>query len=370
MLRSVIQRIRGSLPTQHELALCAASAVLLIFSYPRAALAPCAWIAFIPLFLVIEHTSARRAFFLSYSAGVIFWAGTIYWLIHVTLLGQIVLVLYVSLYFGVFGMFIARFKLLSSRCLFYSVPAVWVVLEYLRSHLLTGFGWGLLGYSQSRVLPLIQIADITGAWGVSFLVMLINVVIFSLTGYRYLVIGNKREYRIVAACFLFVLCYGSYRMLTVARPTDKKPLMVSVIQPNIMQELKWDPAARPYILREYGRLTAAAAQRAPELIVWPEAASPAILGEDDDIFGRMVSMSKDAGIPVLLGVVRRENERYFNSAVMINPSFNAKLPFSSAIEQRYDKLHLVPFGEYIPLKKVFPFLEAIVPIGDISAGGE
>jgi len=159
---------------------CVLSAILLIFSFPNFNLGFFAWFGFVPLFFVLEDKSKWKAFFLSYLTGIVFWLGIIYWLIHVTLPGMIILVLYLALYFGIFGLIILsaiRYPL-SATILF--IPSVWVLLEYVRAHLFAGFPWALLGYSQYLNLPIIQISDITGAWGVSFLVMLVNVSLYYL----------------------------------------------------------------------------------------------------------------------------------------------------------------------------------------------
>src|SRR3989338_9828412 len=145
--------------------LCLLSAVLLILSFPGCNIWVFAWFGFVPLLFVIRNKSKVKAFLLSYLTGVIFWAGIIYWLIHVTLPGTIILILYLALYFGIFGL---TYNLQLTTYNFLTIPALWVSLEYMRSHLLTGFPWALLGYSQYKNLALIQIADITGAWGVSF----------------------------------------------------------------------------------------------------------------------------------------------------------------------------------------------------------
>jgi apolipoprotein N-acyltransferase len=126
--------------------------------------------------------------------------------------------------------------------------------------------------------------------------------------------------------------------------------------------LKWDTNAKAYILDRYSELTEKATSLHPDLIVWPEASSPGIWGEDDSVFQEIFALSKKTKIPLLIGTVARDNDEYFNSALLIRPS--------GEIAGRYDKLHLVPFGEYIPLKKILPFLETVVPIGDITAGRE
>ena len=300
---------------------------------------------------------------LSYLTGIIFWSGTIYWLVHVTLPGTILLILYLALYFGFFGSIITKAFLKPVYYHPFLIPTVWVILEYVRSYLFTGFPWALLGYSQSENLALIQIADITGAWGVSFLVMIANVAVKEILTYRLKVFGYRRRAKqffvVFLAGFVFVAGYGIFRL---NQKREGGKLRVSVIQGNIPQELKWEPAAKSYILDRYSQLTEEAAKSNPDLIVWPEASSPGFLGEDDLVFADIFSLAKKTKVPILVGSVVREGQKYFNSALLINGS--------GQITQRYDKLHLVPFGEYIPLKKILPFLQAVVPIGDIDKGRE
>ncbi|MBM3254532.1 MAG: hypothetical protein FJZ16_09785, partial [Candidatus Omnitrophica bacterium] len=158
----------------------------------------------------------KKTFLVWYLGGVIFYLITIYWIVHVTLIGLILLVLYLSLYFGVFGMLIRKVSNVSevsrvSGIVFlFIAPAMWVSLEYIRSHILSGFGWALLGYSQTLNLPLIQISDITGAYGVSYLVVLVNVLV-------YLVVEEGLPKRMLEAVVVFFVLlisfsYGIYRL--------------------------------------------------------------------------------------------------------------------------------------------------------------
>ena len=153
------------------------SGALLALSFSNGKLWIFTWFAFVPLFLALDNKSIKQTFLLFSSAGIIFWIGTIYWLVNVTLIGTILLILYLALYFAIFGLIIRPYTRHSQLHTLLFIPSVWVLLEYTRSHLLTGFPWALLGYSQYLNLPVIQIADITGIWGISFLVMLVNVVI-------------------------------------------------------------------------------------------------------------------------------------------------------------------------------------------------
>ena len=315
------------------------------------------WFGFLPLFIVLENKNPVLSFLISYAAGVAFWLTSIFWLMHVTLPGMFILVLYLAVYFGIFG---AIFSLVSSyraSIAVIALPCAWVILEYLRSNLLTGFPWSLLGYSQYKNTALIQIADITGAWGVSFLVMFINAALY------FGIIKKKNIKFLIAAavCLCACLAYGIFRAHAISS-LKARDVKISVIQGNIKQELKWDPDAREIIMDRYLGLSRQAAKDAPSLIVWPEASLPVILEEEPDYFERVKGLEKEIRIPLLLGAVRSRQGNYYNSAILLSRD--------SSIEASYDKVHLVPFGEYIPLRKVFRFLETIAPIGDITPGRE
>jgi len=366
-------------PLIKEILLCLTSAVLLILSFPRFDLEFFAWFAFVPLFFTLKNKSKAKVFVLSYITGVIFWLVTIYWLIHVTLLGMIILVLYLALYFGVFG-FLFSYTLHASaeggsacggkryRLIF--IPAFWVILEYARSHLLTGFPWALLGYSQFRNLPVIQIADIFGAWGVSFLVMLVNLAIYKavnsqspVTSRQSSVYSSRVKYILLAIiCLGLTLCYGYFKLHLTPRPAGGKLIKISVIQGNIPQELKWYSGARGDIINKYTLLSKLAAREKPDLIVWPEAALPVILEEEPSYFEKVRELAKATRTTFLLGAVTAKDDFYYNSAILVSQEGEKVL--------QYDKLHLVPFGEYIPLRNILPFLQTIVPIGDVNRGKE
>lgn len=341
------------------LILCLLSAALLILSFPKFDLAFLAWVGFIPLFFILENKSKAKAFLFAYLTGVIFWAGIIYWLVHVTLSGTVVLILYLALYFGIFGL-VYNSQLTTYNLL--TIPALWVLLEYTRSHLLTGFPWALLGYSQYKNLSAIQISDITGAWGVSFLIMMVNVVIYSLLSDRLLVLGKIKRLAVPVLLIILSFSYGYYKLHPTHNTQHLSPIKVSLIQGNIPQELKWDPNFSAYIVGKYSRLTQEAAVKGSDLIIWPEASSPGLFGEDTLIFEDIFTLAKKTKSELLIGTVSKDKEGYYNSALLINAS--------GKVIGRYDKIHLVPFGEYIPLKKIFPFLQTVVPIGDIAAGKE
>jgi apolipoprotein N-acyltransferase len=360
------------------------SAILLILSFPCTNLEFFAWFAFVPLFLALANRKPIHGFLLSYLFGLIFFAGITYWLINVTFIGFGLLILYLALYFGIFGLIICSTQtLLPSSYYLIFVSSVWVILEYLRSQLFTGFGWALLGYSQYLNLPIIQIADITGVWGVSFLVMMLNMLIYRVIGCKSQIVpASKTRGFFTAAdkgpksflsithhyyllpCLLLFLClgYGFYKLHLFANFKQQSPFRISVIQGNIPQAIKWREDASKKILNEYMRLSRLVAIDRPDLIVWPEAAFPEVMRSGNYLDNDLGALANDIRIPLLVGAVSLDADKYYNNAILISKQ--------GKLIQRYEKLHLVPFGEYIPLKGLFPFLEAIVPIGDFSRGQE
>lgn len=341
------------------------SASLLALSFPNFNYWPFAWIGLVPILFAIDGQKPLRAFLISYLSGVVFFLGTIYWLIHVTLPGTIVVALYLALYFGLFGL-LASFFLRDLRPktydLLFAIPSIWIILEWLRSHLLTGFGWVLLGHSQSQALPIIQIADCFGAYGVSFLVAIFNTGLFiTIKNFR----EKKNDTTAIAIALFLVFLSLSYGIIRLKNVFTGEKIKVAVIQGNIPQERKWDSGFREEILRRYEALTIAAAKEKPDLIIWPETSVPGFLEGEKDLSRRVTDAARNAAAPLLAGTVREDaRSDYYNSAVLISSS--------GEVLGRYDKLHLVPFGEYVPFKRSLSFVEkfAPIPIGDCAPGKE
>ncbi len=346
------------------------SPILLILAFPDPQISIFAWIALIPLFFVIGNSSKKASFFLSYLAGAVFFAGLLRWLTHVTVPGYAVLVSYLALYFGLFGLLGNLFlnKLRGSGLYFLSIlilPSLWVSLEFLRGVLFTGFPWGLLGYTQYKNPVLIQIADITGAYGVSFLIVMANFAVYSwIASYK-----ESRGSRFQALAFLIVfitvILYGCF---VLKKDSIETGLKLSVVQGNIEQAKKWDPFYKDYIMDRYEGLTREAAKDEPGLIIWPETSVPGFLGEKD-IGLRLKRIIVDIDLPLFLGAATYgtgpgRRDVFFNSAALFSPDGN--------MEKVYNKIHLVPFGEYVPFEKYFPLIRDFidVPVGDYTAGEE
>ncbi len=356
--------------------LAALSGGLLSLSFPVFDLWPLAWFFLVPLLLCIRGKGGKGAFLLGTFAGVIAYLGILYWIVvAVHRYGNIplplaipvllLLVLYLSLYWGAFSYLCLYFKERAGWISILAFPALWVGLEYLRSFLLTGFPWALLGYSQYLNTPLVQIADVTGVYGISFLIILINTILF-------LWCINWRDGRrmplkgtIVAMVLVALsLAYGAWKIHLPL--TNGKPFMIGVIQGNIAQDVKWDRGFQWETLEIYQKLTFGLKDASPQLIVWPETAIPSYFPSGTELDGEVGAIPKRLKTHLLFGSLScrqgEEGIEVYNSTFLLSPT--------SQILGRYDKIHLVPFGEYIPLSQFFPFFNALVGIGNISPGKE
>lgn len=376
-----------------QVLLAGASGLLLPFCFPDEHLFPLAWVALIPLHLAVEGARPKRAFFVSWFAGTLAFLGIMVWVVtamHVY--GKVPLLpsygvlllfsLYLGLYVALYGWGIARVAQGNPGLMWLAAPSLWVLLELVRTYFLTGIPWALLAYSQTTWLPIIQIADLTGVYGLSWLIVLGNVGVltivrlFSMRGRQSL--GRSAWVAPVMASFALVGAWtygmqmldGSTALVEAKQPVaggeDPRHITVGLVQANVDQGQKWDERFRQDTMDRYLRLTRAAGQDA-DLIVWPEAATPFIYEMEGAYQKTVSSLIQQLDTPLLFGspAVRRypDGRPYLlNSAYLLSPVGN--------IVGRYDKQHLVPFGEYIPFHhSLLFFLDKLVEgIGDFEAG--
>ena len=354
----------------------ALSGALLVLSFPIVNIWPLAWFFLVPLLLSIRGKRGKDAFFLGAFAGVVAYLGLIYWVVvAVHRYGDIplplaipillLLVLYLSLYWGAFAFLVSYIKDKGEWVMLLAFPALWVGLEYLRSFLLSGFPWALVGYSQYLNTPFVQIADITGVYGVSFLLVLINTLLcLWIVRWR----GRKRmplQSTIFAIVLVAVACaYGFWKIQTPL--TTNKGLTVGVAQGNIEQDVKWDKEFQRETLDIYRKLSTKLSRTSPHLVIWPETAVPAYFPSGTRLDRKVLSIPYQFKTYLLFGSLSSKKQgkevRIYNSAYLISPR--------SRILSRYDKIHLVPFGEYVPLSSFFPFSNSLVGIGNITPGEE
>lgn len=344
--------------------LCLISSVLLVSSFPKIDCGPLIWFALVPWMFAIDGKRKRAAFGWSFLTGFIFYLGAIYWFMYVTWVGAVLLMAYLALYFGAFG-WVYRYSCgLSLGRKIIVCSSFWVVFEYTREHFLSGFGWVALCHSQYQNLALIQVVDITGIYGISFLIVAVNVLVKENVSF---ILGSSRQERktlftmnmIVLGVLLAAYGYGFWR---IASAPALPSLKVAVVQGNIAQEDKWVIGNRTATIKKYLRLTQEAMKDSPDLVIWPETAFPGFIEEMPHLMDEIRAFARDSGVPIVLGVVTEEGDRFYNSAQLISAQ--------GQFTDRYDKVHLVPFGEFLPLRKQLTFLADLVPIDDFSSGRE
>jgi len=363
-------------PARRTLLACLAG-VMLTASFPPWDLSFLAWFSLIPLYKAIEDQSLANAFRLGIVSGMAHYLTLIYWIMtvlqrygglnfYMSLAPFILLSLYLSLFLALFSCLItilrtSRFPIILSACF-------WVGLEYARANLMTGFPWCLLGYTQYRHLPLIQVADISGVYGLSFLIVIINGFVYSLFSKqqperRHL----KWEIPVIGLIVGSVLVYGYYRLSWEdgKRRASSRDIKVLVVQGNIDQSVKWNPAYQQDTIATYLRLTRAGYGLKPDLIVWPETSVPFFLQDNGPLAKKVLDVAAESGATFIFGspAYTQNNAltRYYNRACLVSSD--------GQTIQYYDKTHLVPFGEYIPLKKILFFIDRLVPAaGDFEVG--
>lgn len=362
--------------------LSALSALLLSLSFPMYDFEILAWIGIIPLLFIIKESSPKIAFLWSWLSGTSFSIFTLNWLTGtmsnyggipswISFLILLLLSAYIGIFSGLFGLLTSYITRKVNNIPFtFVAAAVWVTLEYIRAHLFTGFPWASLGYSQYKFLHIIQISDITSLYGVSFLIIAVNAALFEVL---HLLKKRKRPARLLSyssifiTAFLFIisLIYGNYKLQQTYYNPDNN-VKVAVIQGNIPQNLKWDRNFQRKTIDIYKQLSEEAAKENPELVIWPETAAPFFFQEQSAYQKEIYDLARQNNISLLFGspsftFIDEYNIKLFNSAWLISPDGKAV--------SRYDKMHLVPFGEYVPLSKILFFLEKMVAgIGDFMPG--
>ena len=354
--------------------LALASGLLLTFSFPRIGHPAFAWLALVPLLVAVIGVSTMRAFLLGLLAGFVHFAGTVYWIADVMMVFgglsevaawpvHVAFVAYLALYPALFALVIGHLiRQLGARGLLFA-PAVWVTTELGRMYLFTGFPWELLGYSQTPWLAVAQVASVVGVLGLSALVAGAN----GAVAYALVTAGRERwrGVAVVSVVLVATLTYGVLRLRLDTLAASGAPLRVAAIQGNIAQRDKWDPALGDTILTRYLTLTREAAAAGAALIVWPEAATPFAFGSDQIGSAAIRAVAQETGAHLLFGtteIVRGDRQfDLYNAAVMLDEQGEAR--------GTYRKQHLVPWGEYVPLRDLLFFVSPLVEsVGDFTRG--
>lgn len=344
--------------------LCVATAILITLSFPSMSWWPLAWVSLVPFLIALEGRTPWQGFRIGFLCGCLTFTGTLYWLFHITewfsvvaAIGVVCLFLYLALYYAVFGMYVTCTSTWTPLKRLIVIPSVWVVLEWVRGFLFTGFDWISLGHSQAPNLVSIQIADVVGVSGISYVICMTNVFISQIRRWPQRLLCRTVY---VTVMVMIMVGHALYGWIQLSRPVSKQVLTVGVVQGNIEQEMKWAEFAWPMIMQAYRNFTMDVARQDPDLIIWPETSFPGILGEDDALFDQVEQLVRTVQRPMMLGAIERRGEDYHNTVLYMHTD--------GRIGQQYDKIHLVPFGEFLPGRKWIGPLADFVPISDFTRG--
>jgi apolipoprotein N-acyltransferase len=347
--------------------------LLLAAAFPKFSLAGFAWICPALMVLAARGKSRADAFRTGYVSGLAFWLASLYWLLLIPatgfpILGWLALSAYCAAFSGAWTWIVSSFPFpISSwrRRLCWTIigAAAWVALELLRGWLFTGFPWSLLGVSQYKLVPLIQIAAVTGVYGVSFLVVWFSLALYSAAEmiYRHPARRHTWQTEIVLPMTVTVLLFvgGLFWINQTSRPTaslSEQPtfLRVASIQPSVPQTLIWSPIEDEKRFDQLLLTSQTAMTNHPDLLLWPESAVPMF----DGVYRIISDFAKTNHVAIIFnGDDARFGPaatNYYNAAFIMEPDGQC-----SGV---YHKQKLVIFGEYVPLARWLPFLKWFTPI--------
>jgi apolipoprotein N-acyltransferase len=377
------------------------SGALLALSFPKFGHPAFAWIALVPLFIALagwrrlpnargggpngpdefalsgadgRGVTSQRAFMLGLVTGIAYFVGTTYWTGEVlqqfggvptalALLAMLLLALYLALFPALTAVMVAYLVRGAGRRALFLAPAVWVATEYLRGYLLGGFPWVPLGNSQVTVLAVAQLASVFGVYGLSALVAFVSASLAyaALSAGRARLAGFGTAALVVAA----VALWGVLRISDGSLTREGTPLRVGLIQGNIAQEDKWNRQQARRIFTTYIAMTRDAVRRGAEFVIWPESSTPFMFEEDDVGQTAVRDLARELRVPILFGSDQVDRSggviRLYNAAFLITPE--------GETGGVYRKIHLVPFGEYIPFKNLLYFVSPLVErLADFAPG--
>ncbi len=350
-----------------------------------------AYLALVPLIVLSRFSTVRQAFAWGFVSGCVFWAATLVWLLRLCAtggppflvsVGWLGLSAYCALYHGAFaavsaalharlglGGDVAQSPLgrasaaARATALVALLPLVWVGLEYARSHLLTGFPWNPLGVSQYRNLAAIQLAEWGGVYAVSALVMALNAGVALTIADVVRPAGGRRRLHPELLLALTVCAaawiHGAAKVRDLSGRDPGAQVRVAAVQPAVSQLEKWSEISADGVYTQLASQTALALALTPDLLVWPETAVPGALPTDTNALA-FAGETARRGVPLLAGALETGADAD-GSLACWNSSF--LFATNGVAIARYRKLHLVPFGEYVPLDRVFPALQRLSPLG-------
>ena len=342
------------------------SGVLLGFSFPPLKLGFLAWFGFLPLLRGLLREGLIRGALISFFAGLVTNGLALHWLafnvgapLNITTASLVAVSLYLSIFWGLFGFVFVWLHSRTGAGLML-MPCLWVGLEFIISLGPMGFPWVSLATTQTDYLPVIQLAEWTGIFGISFWLVVLNSLLYDL----FIVPRSHRPFllREVSLVVASLWLVGYVRLATLSSGDHSKRITVSVVQPNVGPHEKWRPENRDEVFAQLDSLYLMAAESRPALIIWPEAATPAFLTKNHRRLAQVRNRIRQTGIPLLTGTVDWEvserRKHYYNSVALIDEEGDIPI---------YHKNQLVPLGEFNPFARQLPASEDL-NLGDYSRG--
>jgi len=358
-----------------RLALAIASGVLFALSFPNAAIGWLAFIALLPLLVAVTRArGAWEAFFLGWLSQTVAWLMMVPWVIRVMshygglpmivgILLFVAMCLILGLYGGAFAAIVKRLKLGARFAPWLLVPLAWAAIEYARTYLLSGFPWNLLAAAIVDYTPLIQIDRFAGPYFVGAMILIPATIAAWWITQRPPSIARVLAGGAIGILALVWWGTGLVASKLIARDADAPFVNAAMVQPNISQEMRWDEAQVLAIYQRMIAMTEEAANHGATLVIWPESTVPLSFTETHFYRDSIEQLSRDRNIDIILGSVATDPARtnkIWNSAFLVS---------GGRTIGHYDKIRLVPFGEYVPLRRVLFFAEKLVrAVGEFEFG--
>jgi apolipoprotein N-acyltransferase len=352
------------------------SAVLFTLSFSGYGFEFLIWFSLIPLFTII--TASKKKFKTGLIAGTIIYTSSLIWLVPTIsnyggfpIVSSFAAILLLGFYLGIYtGIFSILFPDTEKKPILslFLIPALWTSLDFFSSFLFSGFPWVFAGYSQFKNLSLVQISSITGVYGITFYIVLINCALFILLNSAFQKKNLTAPKNIIiclltASITIFIALYGNKNLKNTKQLISKSEhIKTALVQANILPEKKHGNNVKS-MLEKHFELTKTVTEKF-DLAIWPETAIPYPIFLDNKILYSIDEFAQKYG-NLIIGFldIKNQNSGYIlKNRAQLFPLENNQFNF-------YDKIHLVPFGEYIPLKKYFPFFSKfIVPSGEFNPG--
>ncbi len=335
----------------------------------------------VPLLTALQRVSKKRAVFCGLLTGLIYNLLLLYWIVivlgryggfplYLSLPSLLLLALYMTIYVILFAL-AARFVLghASPLLAVWGIPCIWVGLDWIRSFLFSGFPWMDLGYALWSIPQIIQVADLVGHYGVTFLLVLVNSLLAVMLRGR---LKATSGLPLILTVVMLMVVIGFYSIMS-WQQTEKdivaaESAKIGVVQGNVEQNRKWLPEEQLKTVNTYLEQTdRLSAGGQVDMVVWPETALP-FYPPNNPMMNPLLSLTHRADVAVLTGAPwyeiidrKKRDVRFYNSSFLLLPG--------GGYGGQYHKTHLVPYGEYVPFKKLFPFLAPLVEaVGDFTPG--